>query len=58
MKIKETRSPLYGAMRRTVCPSDTPPQTVASPIAAAKCLTFALGSAFVSVSAVMSSVGQ
>jgi hypothetical protein len=35
-----------------------PPQTVDSPSSTTKCLTFAEGSALVSVSAIMSSVGQ
>ena len=37
---------------------NTPPQTVESPRAFAKCLAFTEGNAFVSVSAVMSSVEQ
>ena len=37
---------------------NTPPQTVTSPRAVAKCFTFADGRAFVRVSATISSVGQ
>lgn len=37
---------------------NTPPQTITSPRAVAKCFTFAEGRAFVSVSATISSVGQ
>ena len=38
--------------------SNTPPQSLESPSARAKCLTLALGRALVSVSATISSVGQ
>jgi hypothetical protein len=42
----------------TVCNSNTPPQTVESPSAVAKCFALTEGNALVSVSAVMSFVGQ
>ena len=44
--------------RSRVCHSNTPPQTDTSPSSAAKCLTLGDGRAFVSVSAIISLVGQ
>ena len=45
-------------MERLPLYSNTPPQTFASPIDAAKCLAFIEGKALVNMSAIISSVGQ
>ena len=55
---RETRGKVFNNVRSPFSYLDTPPQALASPRDAAKCLALRDGSALVRMSAVMSSVGQ